>query len=54
MRPLVARSHRICNSVTGEVAVAVDAAAVAEFARLVIAAVIFMVGPSELLRQRNG
>jgi len=53
VRALVARAHRICNSVT-EVAVAVHAAAVAEFARLVIAAVIFMVGPSELLRQRNG
>ena len=33
MRPLVARSHRICNSVTGEVAVAFHAAAVVELAR---------------------
>ena len=54
MRAVVARADRVRDSVTGEVAVAVDAAAVAEFARLVIAAVIFMVGPSELLRQRNG
>ena len=54
MRALVARSHGVRDSVTGEVAVAVHAAAVAEFTRLVIAAVIFMVGPSGLLRQRNG
>ena len=53
MRPLVEGTDGVRDAIT-EVAVAVDAAAVAEFARLVIAAVIFMVGPSELLRQRNG